>query len=165
LSSATLDGIRLKRALATLRDIEEEIKVKQKWMTTLSSFKGNPIDAQDLLKISTQIMSESMTLERAVSGLAGEAKSLSRSLPSMPPKQLSMNKYSGSSTGELRELTAVTARVSKGLGDLRNSVGKFRAFALEKMSDPDRTSDGQALDPGGMLLELLKLFLKWRNLG
>jgi len=164
LSSASLDGIRLKKALATLRDIEQEIKVKQRWMATLSSFKGAPIDAQDLLKISTEIMSESMNLERAINGLAGEAKSLSRSLPSMPPKQLSMNKYSPSSTGELRELTAATGRVSKELVDFRNSVTKFRAFAMERMNDPDRTSDGQPLDPGGVLLALLKLFVKWREL-
>lgn len=165
MSSAALDGIRLKKALATLREIEQEVKDKQRWMATLSSFKGNPIDAKELLNISTQIMSESMTLERAVSGLAGEARSLSRSIPSMPPKQLTMNKYSASSVGELRELTAMTGRVSKQLVDFRSAVTKFRGFALEKMNDPDRTSDGQPLDPLGMLLELLKLFIKWRNLG
>jgi hypothetical protein len=52
----TLDGFRLKKAVATLRDIEQEIKEKQKWMTLLMSFKGNPIDARDLLEISTKIL-------------------------------------------------------------------------------------------------------------
>ena len=53
--SSGLDGLRLKRALATLHAIEQEITNKQKWMITLMSFKGSPIDARDLLEISNKI--------------------------------------------------------------------------------------------------------------
>lgn len=161
---AGLDGLRLKKALATLRGIEQEIKEKRKWMALLMSFKGNPIDARDLLEISTKITRESIALERMVTGLAGEAKSLTRSISSMPPKQLSMNKYSPSPGGELKQLAAVTARMPKQLAELRGALDKFRAFATRKMNDPLRTSDGQPMDPGSMLLALLDLFVKVRNL-
>jgi hypothetical protein len=159
-----LDALRLKRALGTLRDIEQEIHNKQKWMTTLMSFKGSPIDARDLLEISNKITKESMNLEHTVAGLAAEARSLSRSIPSMPPKQLTLNKFTPSSGGELKELTAVAGRIPKELAELRASLDKFRAFATNKMNDPTRTSDGQPMDPLGMLLALLDLFIKSRNL-
>jgi hypothetical protein len=164
MSSASLDGLRLKKACAALRSIEQEIKEKQKWMTTLMSFKGNPTDARHLLEICVKIMQESMTLERVVDGLRAEAKSLSRSIPSMPPKQLTLSKYSPSSLGELKELSALTGRMPKQLADLRAAVVKFRAFATDKMNDPERTSDGQVMDPGGLFLAFLELFLKARNI-
>lgn len=163
MSNAGLDGLRLKKAIAGLHTIETQIKVKQQWMATLSSFKGNPIDARDLLDISNKLTHEAIALEHAVAALAGEAKSLARSLPSTPPKQLTLNKYSPSSTGELRELSAIAGRMPAQLSSLRASLEKFRHFATEKMNDPTRTSDGQPLDPAGFLLALLDLFVKWRN--
>jgi hypothetical protein len=105
-----------------------------------------------------------MNLEHTVAGLAAEARSLSRSIPSMPPKQLTLNKFTPSSGGELKELTAVAGRIPKELAELRASLDKFRAFATNKMNDPTRTSDGQPMDPLGMLLALLDLFIKSRNL-
>jgi hypothetical protein len=162
--SSGLDALRLKKALATLHGIEQSIQDKQRWMATLSSFKGNPIDAGNLLEISNKLMQESMVLERKVLALASEAKSLSRSLPSQPPKQLTMTKYSASTTGELKELQAVAARMPKKMAELRRSLLKFRDFAMNKMNDPTRTSDGQPMDPGGLLLALLDLFVKARNL-
>jgi hypothetical protein len=160
----TLDGFRLKRAVATLRDIEQEIKEKQKWMSLLMSFKGNPIDARDLLEISTKITRESINLEHTVAGLAAEAKSLARSISSMPPKQLTLNKYTPSSGGELKELAALAGRMPKQLGELRAALDRFRAFATQKMNDPTRTSDGQPMDPAGLFLAFLDLFLKSRKL-
>jgi hypothetical protein len=161
---SVLDGLRLKKALATLYSIEREIEAKKKWMATLMSFKGNPIDAAHLLDICTQITKESINLEHAVAGLAAEARSLARSMPSMPPKQLTLNKYTPSSGGELKEIAAVAGRMPKKLAELRASVEKFRAFAMHKMSDPDRTADGQPMDPLGMLLAFLKLLLSSKNL-
>ena len=159
-----LDGLRLKKAIATLRSIEQEIKVKQKWMITLMSFKGNPIDARDLLEISNKITRESINLEHHIAGLAAEARSLSRSLPSLPPKQITLNKYTPSSGGELKELAALAGRMPKEMADLRTTLDKFRAFATQKMNSPTRTSDGQPLDPAGLFLAFLDLFLKWKNL-
>lgn len=159
-----LDGLRLKKALATLRGVEQEIKNKQKWMTLLMSFKGNPVDARNLLEISNKITRESMNLEHVIAGLAAEAKSLSRSMPSMPPKQLTLNKYTPSSGGELKELAALAGRMPKQMAELRAALDKFRAFATHKMNDPTRTSDGQPMDPGGLLLAFLELFIKSRNL-
>ena len=159
-----LDGFRLKKALATLHAIEHEIDVKQKWMATLMSFKGSPIDARDLLEISNKITQESMHLETKIAGLAVEARSLSRSMPSMPPKQLTLNKYTPSSGGELKELAAVAGRMPKRMAELRTALDKFRAFALHKINDPTRTSDGQPLDPAHLLLAFLEMFLKWKNL-
>lgn len=158
-----LDEIRLKKALATLRSIEQEIKTKQRWIATLQSFKNNPIDARSLLEISTKIAAESMVFERAVAGLAAEARSLSRSLPSLPPKQLTLNKYTPSSGGELKELAAIAGRMPKELADLRRSLEKFRAFATHKMNDPHRTSDGAPMDPLSFLLALLKLLVSAKN--
>jgi hypothetical protein len=159
-----LDGLRLKKALATLRGIEHEIEAKKKWMATLMSFKGNPIDARDLLDICTRITKESIALEHTIAGLAVEARSLGRSLPSMPPKQLTLSKYTPSSGGELKELAAITGRMPKKMAELRASIDKFRAFATNKMNDPNRTSDGQPMDPAGMFLAFLDLLLKWKNL-
>jgi hypothetical protein len=159
-----LDGLRLKKAAASLRDIEQEIKEKQKWMKLLTSFKGNPVDARDLLEICTKITRESITLEQRVAELAAEARSLGRSISSLPPKQLTLNKYTSSSGGELKDLQAITARIPKQLAELRSDIGKFRNFATGKMNDPLRTSDGQPMDPGGMLLALLDLFVKSKNL-
>ena len=159
-----LDGLRLKKALASLRHIEQEIKAKQKWMALLMSFKGNPIDARNLLEISNKLTHESIELEHVVAGLAVEAKSLARSIPSMPPKQLTLNKYTPSSGGELKELAAVTGRMPKQLAELRAALDKFRKFATGKMNDPDRTSDGQPMDPLGFLLALLDLFVKSKKL-
>jgi len=161
---STLDGFRLKKALATLRGIEHEIEAKKKWMATLMSFKGNPIDARELLEISNKITKESMDLEHTIAGLAAEARSLARSMPSMPPKQLTLNKYTPSSGGELKELSAVAGRMPKEMAELRAALDKFRAFAMHKMNDPDRTSDGQPMDPLGMLLAFLKLLLASKNL-
>ena len=161
---AGLDGLRLKKAIATLRAIEQEIKVKQKWMITLMSFKGNPIDARDLLEISNKITHESINLEHTIAGLAAEAKSLSRSLPSLPPKQITLNKYTPSSGGELKELAALAGRMPKQMAELRATLDKFRAFALHKINDPLRTSDGKPLDPAHLFLAFLELFLKWKNL-
>lgn len=162
--SSVLDGFRLKKALATLHSIEAAIEAKKKWMTTLMSFKGNPVDARNLLEICNQITKESIALEHAVAGLAVEARSIARSMPSMPPKQLTLNKYTPSSGGELKELAAVAGRMPKKLGELRTAVGKFREFAQHKMNDPDRTSDGQPMDPLGMLLAFLKLLVASKNL-
>jgi hypothetical protein len=161
---AALDGLRLKNALSALRHIEQEIKDKQKWMTLLISFKGNPIDARNLLEISNKITQESITLEHVVAGLAVEARSLARSMPSMPPKQLTLNKYTPSSGGELKELAALAGRMPKQMAELRTSLAKFRTFATDKMNDPTRTSDGQPMDPAGLLLAFLDLFLKARKL-
>lgn len=163
MSHSALDGLRLKKALAGLRKLEFEIKMKQRWMTTLSSFKGNPIDARDLLGICNQLTKESIAVEEAAAELAGEAKSLARSLPSLPPKQLTLSKFTPSSGGELKELAALAGRMPAQLASLRTSLTKFRAFALEKINDPNRTSDGQPLDPAGFLMALLDLFVKWRN--
>ena len=70
---------------------------------------------------------------------------------------------------ELAELYAIIVRVTAeaddhAAGELRASLDKFRAFATNKMNDPTRTSDGQPMDPLGMLLALLDLFIKSRNL-
>lgn len=160
---STLDGLRLKKALATVRGIEHEIDAKKRWMTTLMSFKGNPIDARDLLEISNKITKESMALEHTIAGLAVEARSLGRSMPSLPPKQLTLNKYTPSSGGELKELAALTGRMPKKMAELRAALDKFRNFATHKMNDPNRTSDGQPMDPMGMFLAFLDLFVKWKN--
>jgi hypothetical protein len=41
---------------------------------------------------------------------------------------------------------------------------KFPAFAMHKMNDPDGTSDGQPMDPLGMLLAFLKVLVASKNL-
>ncbi len=164
MSSTSLDGLRLRKAPATLREIEQEIKEKQKWMTLLMSFKGNPGDARNLLEISNKIARETIILEQMLAGLAPQARSLARSIPSMPPKQLSINKYTSSSGGELKELETVAARMPKQMAELRRSLDKFRNFANGKINDPLRTSDGQPMDPSGLLLAFLDLLLKARKL-
>jgi hypothetical protein len=160
---AGFDGIRLKQAVATLRAIEQEAKVKQKWMATLMSFKGNPIDAGDLLDIAGKIMKESMGFEQDIAGLAAEARSLSRSLPSLPPKQLTLNKYTPSSAGELKDLQALVGRMPKQMAELRAAVIKFRAFALHKMNDPERTPEDGPMDPASLLLAFLQLLMRARG--
>lgn len=162
--SSSLDGLRLKKAVATLLGIEQHIKERQKWMATLMSFKDSiAIDARDLLDISNKVTRESMALEITIKGLAAEAKSLARSMPTMPPKQLTMGKYTYSSAGELKQLNALAERMPKQMAELRHSLDKFRAFATRKINDPTRTSDGQA-DPLGILLALADLLVKARKL-
>jgi hypothetical protein len=161
---AALDELRLKKALATLKQTEQDVKNKQKWMTLLMSFKGEAIDARALLEISNKITRESMALEIVIKGLAAEAKSLSRSMPSLPPKQFTLSKFTPSSGGELKELSAVTSRMPQQMAELRTALEKFRAFATRKINDPLRTSDGLPMDPKGVFLALLDLIIKVKKL-
>jgi hypothetical protein len=157
----TLDGLRLKKALATLRGVEQAIKSNSKWMATLMAFKGSPVDARHLLEICDKITRESIDFERVVAAMVGEAKTLSRSIPAMPPKQLTLSKYTPSSVGELKDLQAVAARVQKQLVDLRADLGKFRGFANQKMNDPNRTSDGEPIkDLFNFLMAILDILVK-----
>jgi hypothetical protein len=164
MSTKTLDAMRLKKALASLRTIEQQIKQKQAWMKTLMSFRGNPIDARFLLEISNKLTKESMTLEITVKGLDAEARSLSRSISNKPPKQITLTKFAPSAGGELKELAAIAGRMPKQLAELRSALDQFRNFAMHKINDPERTSDGQPMDPLGLLLALLQLLVKARDL-
>ena len=50
------------------------------------------------------------------------------------------------------------------MAELRTALDKFRAFAMHKINEPTRTSDGQPLDPAHLFLAFLEMFLKWKNL-
>jgi hypothetical protein len=157
----TLDGLRLKKSLATLRGVEQAIKSNSKWMATLMAFKGSPVDARHLLEICDKITRESMEFERVVAAMVGEAKTLSRTIPTMPPKQLTLSKYTPSSAGELKDLQAVAARVQRELVELRAGLAKFRSFASQKINDPSRTSDGEPIkDLFSFLMAILDIIVK-----
>ena len=152
--SNELQSLRLRQAVAELRKLDRQLDERntQPHVSFMRSSAAN-FDARELLRLATELQSETLALGLRASAL-GSGKSYSAG--SRPPQEVAPGRYTPSSGGEVAEFRTLLSKVSRRLNALATDLSAFSMEANAKINDPGRYGDAALSNPVNDLFSFIQ---------
>ena len=150
----SLDETRLKAALRQLVDLERRADEGCRHARTIKSSKAS-FDGRTLLELSNRVTPELQKLGEWFADLEREARTLSRSVDSRPPKVVRPGQSGSSAGGLVVQLRPLVDRARKKLEELSKELQGLNRIAEEKVNEPGRWGSAAVSTPVTDLIELV----------
>jgi hypothetical protein len=137
---------RIRLIVAELRNLVRLLNQRQPQVSFLRQSAKN-FDGRDLLRLSSELETETQSLEHHLSALIGSGRSYARAVGSRLPQEIAPGHLTPTSGGDLAEFRSLSSKLSDRLKSFATDLASLKSDANTKLNDPGRYGDAAIPNP------------------